>query len=194
MGMKTSSLVTWSADPTSRTENIFTERLDFMPSAPEGFVWFPRMLIKLDPFWALGISVNHVTLCTFYLKCIKASHLTQICESSPGMWGPTLHVSLPGLLLFFCCWSPQGPSPSLTHCEVLLKLWRLSQIWDSRRFIFIWRDLINQDVNDVTSGSCSIEGLTFHARPQVSPYLAAVVLPEPLLQRLSQLAQQEAVV
>lgn len=37
-------------------------------------------------------------------------------------------------------------------------------------------------------------GLPFHASPQVCPYLAAVVLPEPLLQRLSQLAQQEAVV
>lgn len=37
-------------------------------------------------------------------------------------------------------------------------------------------------------------GLTVHAGAQVCPYLAAVVLPEPLLQRLSQLAQQEAVV
>lgn len=36
--------------------------------------------------------------------------------------------------------------------------------------------------------------LTVRASARVCPYLAAVVLPEPLLQRLSQLAQQEAVV
>lgn len=43
-------------------------------------------------------------------------------------------------------------------------------------------------MNDVTCGDGSME------RPPAGPYLAAVVLPEPLLQRLSQLAQQEAVV
>lgn len=34
----------------------------------------------------------------------------------------------------------------------------------------------------------------FGVAPQVRPYLAPVVLPEPLLQCLSQLAQQEAVI
>lgn len=34
----------------------------------------------------------------------------------------------------------------------------------------------------------------FGAGPQLCPYLTSVVLPEPLLQCLSQLAQQEAVV
>lgn len=84
------------------------------------------------------------------------------------------------IIIIFTLLEPTEPPshPSLTHCGLLLKLWRLSRTCR--------RDFINNSMNDVTSGHMG--------RPRACPYLAVVVLPELLLQGLGQLAQQEAVV
>lgn len=99
LGMRPGSLIARFADPTSKTQHILIERLAFRP--PQHSLWFPSMPITLNPF----LSIREMNSCrVFYLLLVrhmKASHLTQVCESSQETWGPRAPCVLASLIIIF---------------------------------------------------------------------------------------------
>lgn len=157
-------------------------------SAPPGFVWFACWsnwtLLEL---WEFQFSMSHFL--PFTGKMHESLTFKAGLRVLTGDVGPHASRVLARLIIIFALLEPTEPFPQSHPLQTASETAASCTDLGLTRTRVIQRDSINAATRGHRPG-----GRTVQAGPQVCPYLAAVVVPEPLLQRLSQLAQQEAVV
>lgn len=83
----------------SNKQNSAYSHWEVSIQAPQHSLWFPSIPITLNPF----LSIREMNSCHMFhlllVRHMKASHLTQVCESSRETWGPRAPCVLASLII-----------------------------------------------------------------------------------------------